>query len=233
MPSFRRQAVPRPSPPPQQWRPQQFGRRGFRAIADPLIEPLWGGVRVLARLDAGRVALADEDGIDCTAEFAALAQAIAAAAQADALVLDGYLTVEATQESAGVSLPRVEVPSAGQTLGQLFIGSHHRPGEGATAQPPRDPNRPIAFVAVDLLSVDGTSLLDIPLLERKRQLEGVLSQGELIRVTPFVRPPAGTFLATWQASGLRRLAYKAANSRYLPGDRNEDWASVSMPETRR
>jgi ATP-dependent DNA ligase len=115
---------------------------------------------------------------------------------------------------------------------QTFVGVHPRSGELARPGRPPDSDRPVAFVAVDLLSIDGTSLIDVPLLERKRLLDGVLHQGELVRITPFVRPPGGTFIATWLASGLRGLAYKAANSRYLPGDRNDDWASAPMPPPR-
>ena len=40
-----------------------------------------------------------------------------------------------------------------------------------------DTATPRAFVAVDLLRLDGQSLLDVPLLERKRLLESVLDQG--------------------------------------------------------
>jgi len=39
-----------------------------------------------------------------------------------------------------------------------------------------DPDRPVAFVAVDLLAVDGSRLLDVPLLERKRLLESSIKR---------------------------------------------------------
>ena len=45
-----------------------------------------------------------------------------------------------------------------------------------------------AFVATDLLWLDGTPLADMPLLERKRLLEGALEASYLVRVAPFVRP---------------------------------------------
>ena len=40
--------------------------------------------------------------------------------------------------------------------------------------------------------IDGSRLLDLPLLERKRLLDGALEPSELVRITPFVRPPIGT-----------------------------------------
>ena len=92
-----------------------------------------------------------------------------------------------------------------------------------------DPERPIAFVAVDLLSIDGARLLDVPLLERKRILDGALAPTELVRITPFVQAPGGSFINTWRGLGFRELAYKAVNGRYTPDLRNNDWSILPMP----
>jgi hypothetical protein len=184
-------------------------------------------VRVIARFELGHTRFADEDGVDCTDEFAAVAEAVSVAALADLLVLDGFLTVEPTQASVGMEISGIEAPSAGQMMTQMLIGTRR-------SSPPEsghrlDPDRPIAFVAVDLLSIDGTSLLDVPLLERKRLLDGAVEPGALVRITPFVRPPIGTYVVTWRGLGFGALAYKAANSRYIPNGRNDDWSIGPMP----
>ena len=88
---------------------------------------------------------------------------------------------------------------------------------------------PLAFVAVDLLDIDGQSLLDIPLLERKRLLESVLTEDELIRRGIYIRLPVDAWLASWRSVGFHELAYKAANGRYLPGGTNDTWAIVRIP----
>lgn len=229
MPSLRRTVRPAsPSTPqrPEDWRPQQFGRH-IRKVADPLVEPSWGGVRVIARIERGQTRFVDEDGVDCTDEFATVAEAVSASARADQLILDGFLTVEPTQATTGVVLRGVEAPGKRQMMSQMFLG---RRGSGGP-EPKRqlDPERPIAFVAVDILSVDGSTLLDVPLLERKRLLDGAVGTGELVRITPFVRLPIGTFLTTWRSLGFRALAYKGANSRYVPNGRNADWFIAPMP----
>ncbi len=82
------------------------------------------------------------------------------------------------------------------------------------------------FVAFDLLRIDGTSLLDVPLLERKRLLESIVDQSELVRVSAHVRPPIDTWIGTWKAMGLRGGILKAANSRYLPGEDSIEWRLV-------
>jgi hypothetical protein len=87
-----------------------------------------------------------------------------------------------------------------------------------------------AFVATDLLWLDGQPLFDVPLLERKRLLEAVLEESYLVRVSAFVRPSAVITLVTWGTIGFRDLVWKAANSRYRPGEANEDWAVGRAPQ---
>ena len=227
IPPFRHKKPVPPPADPNDWRPQRFGGN-YRSIRDAIVEPSWGGVRVLARYDGGVTLLADEEGVDCTAEFAAVAEAIAAGASAGDLILDGFLTVEATQIVAGRPLVEIETPGRGQIMTQWILGNRIGPTP-ATPRPQLDPDRPIAFVAVDLLRIDGTSLLDVPLLERKRLLDGSLAQGEYVRITPYVRPPIGNFLATWRGMGFTELAYKAANGRYTPDLKNETWSLVAIP----
>jgi bifunctional non-homologous end joining protein LigD len=229
MPLLGRKSPPEPPPNPDDWRPQRFGR-GARRDRDAIIEPGWSGVRVLARLENGRTRFIDEEGVDCTDEFAEVAAAVTAAALAGDLILDGHLTVEPTQVVVGVPAAEIQAPTAGQMMVQMLAGNRIARSVGPKRR--LDPDRPVAFVAVDLLRIDGTPLLDIPLLERKRLLEGSLAQTDLVRTTPFVRPPIGSFITTWRSAGFLALAYKAANSRYRPGARNDDWSTVRMPPTR-
>jgi ATP-dependent DNA ligase len=211
---------------PEDWRPQQFGR-GRGSMRDAVIEPSWTGLRVLARVETGSTKLVDEDGIDCTDEFAEVAEALSAAALADELILDGYLTIEATQATVGVSQPLPGAPSVPEAMRQLLVGTR-RPRR-AERERPLDLERPIAFVSVDLLVVDGTRLLDVPLLERKRLLDGALRVGELVRITPYCRAPIGQYVSTWWSLGFREMVCKGSNSHYLPGARNAEWSIMSLP----
>jgi ATP-dependent DNA ligase len=226
MPQLRSASPPGPPTNPNDWRPQQFGR-GQRSNAETLVEPGWDGVRVIARFENGRSRFSDEDGMDCSAQFADVAEALAAAARADDLILDGYLTLQATQITAGVPLSTIEAPTPGQIMASMVVGG--RVIRPTVSEHPLDPDRPIAFVAVDLLRIDGSALLGVPLLERKRLLDGALEQSERIRVTPYVREPFGSYLVSWRGLGFQRLFFKAANSRYLPGARNDAWSARPMP----
>jgi ATP-dependent DNA ligase len=226
MPQFRSARPPAPPANPDDWRPQQFGRGG-RSNAETLVEPGWDGVRVIARFDSGRSRFSDEEGVDCSAEFADVAEALTLAAQADDLILDGYLTVQPTQITAGVPLSTIEAPTPGQMMASMVVGG--RVIRPTMSEHPLDPDRPIAFVAVDLLRIDGAVLLDVPLLERKRLLDGALEPSERIRVTPYVREPFGSYLVSWRGLGFQRLFFKDANSRYLPNTRNDAWSDRAMP----
>jgi bifunctional non-homologous end joining protein LigD len=87
----------------------------------------------------------------------------------------------------------------------------------------------MAFVATDLLWLDGQSLLDIPLLERRRLLDSALEEGDLVRRTMVGRPPFERWLARWRTMGFDEVIFKAANGRYRPGGLSEDWSVSGIP----
>lgn len=217
------------------WRPQLFGGRNPRQVDDPLIEPYWNGPRVLALVDRGRVALRDLDG-ELVEDFAEIADGLAGASRAATLIVEGCLSHEPVQDLTAIAARNeFEPPRPGAAMTQLLVGSL-----GRRARYEIDPlelaNRPspatdadVAFVAVDLLWLDDQPLLDVPLLERKRLLEAVLEESQLVRLGIHVRPPIDSWLGSWRQLGFSQLAYKAANSRYHPGRPNPDWALARLP----
>jgi len=226
------------------WRPMAFGSRAARHVRDPIIEPLWSGRRVLAEVRSatatqlGSVELRDEEGMPLGGH-AEIRAGLLAATRADLLILDGHLSPVpasgATGAFAGDAGP--QAPGLATSARQLLFGSRRstrgrdgpvRPDLGA-GSPPIAPAAPLAFVAIDLLAIDEDSLLPIPLLERKRILDGALAEGDLVRLSPHVRPPVGPWYSQWRAFGFREIAVKAANSRYLPGEPSDEWAVALIP----
>ncbi|HVA84828.1 MAG TPA: hypothetical protein VNF73_00775 [Candidatus Saccharimonadales bacterium] len=212
-------------------RPQGFGRRNAKSIRDPLIEPLWRGERIMVRLVGDRAELFDADGDAVEDPPAEIVEALVAAAQADELVVDGYLTRQAIPDNPGMLLVGSELPTVGQMASQIFVGRGLRARPMVPIEKTPEPEGTLAFMAIDLLSLEGEILLDIPLLERKRLLESVLAEGELVRRTAYVRAPIDAWLASWRSIGFRELAYKGANGRYRPGGVGEDWAIALIPTT--
>jgi ATP-dependent DNA ligase len=213
-----------------------YGHKSPWKIADPICEPLWGGRRVLVEVADGQVDIRGTDGAGVEG-YAALHEAIAQAALADELLLDGSLLPAPLRDTEGarVRVGLDSVKSPGDRVKHIFIGESPLSGKRAALQQadearmPVPGDEPAAFVATDLLWIDGQSLLDIPLLERKRVLESALDERELVRRTMVVRPPVESWFAQWRALGFEEVTFKGANGRYRPGTVAEDWTVIVMP----
>lgn len=216
------------------WRLQQFGGRA-RDVQDPLIEPLWQGLRVLALVDGGEVTIRDLDG-DPIVEFDDIAAELSAASRAERLVVEAYLTHQPVQDLTTIASRERRAAEKSPSLREMWLGSIGRdrkrqglPPVESLGREPVSPAGDVAIVVVDLLWLDDEPLLDVPLLERKRILESVLEESRLVRRGIFVRPPVDTWLGSWRAFGFTRLCFKAANSRYTPGATNLQWAIAEVP----
>jgi ATP-dependent DNA ligase len=212
---------------PLDWRPQlarQTSRPG--SVPDPILEPDWDGVHVLAHFELRgpdrepAVQLVDADGDDASDFEPEVTAALARSVLAVDAVIDGLVTEQATRSGIGAAV--IVQPSISRS--NLFI----RGDIDLEIDPsPVELSDHAAFVAIDLLRLDGQLLFDLPLLERKRLLDAIIQQSDLVRVTPFTRPPVRPWLASWQSTGFRGVILKASNSRYLPGVLTDDWTLVS------
>jgi hypothetical protein len=223
-----------------EWRPQFPGRRGTKDIVDPIVEPDWGGLRVVAAIDRGKAEVFRYgDRIDVPPS---LEESLGYAFEAVDGVIEGHLTRRAFDDGIGaypaqdaVSRPIFSVPRAfkrGADKDPYVYGRRHQSEEEDRALEILEAladGLDHAFVAIDLLWLDGESLQNIPLLERKRQLDTVVAQSRLIRVTPFARPGGSKMTVTWATLGFENIHWRAANSRYTPGEENPDWAVVPAP----
>ena len=215
-------------------RPQSYAMVRTDRIANPIVEPQWGGVRVLAAIEDAAVAVRDEVGQPVT-DRPEVDRALGGAVRARTAILDGYLTKQPTGEIV-YTTPPLDVPSISAFIAKPFIGIRRdraqerkdQEAQLAEAATFSDEDR-VAFVAIDLLRLDGDSLLDVPLLERKRLLDSLVTPSDLVRVGAYVRPPLTTWISTWRRLGFVGLSYRAANSRYHPGEEHEDWTLVPMP----
>lgn len=169
---------------------------------------------------APRLVLTDEDGDEIALDEPVVLRELGRAITADDAVIDGVLTVEVTRTGEGTALiaePRTSI------MGMMLS---REPGIDVERKDSYD-DPVLGFVAVDLLRVDGQSLLDVPLLERKRHLESVIVPSQRIRLSIYTRPPIDAWVASWKAAGLRGAMLKAANSHYVPGGYSPEWRAVT------
>lgn len=218
------------------WRPMAFGHMGPHKIEDPVCEPLWGGRRVLVQVLDGDVVIRGTDG-EVVEGYEDLHRAIADATFADELIIDGSLLPAPLRDTEGarirVGMDSVQTPA--DRVKHMLVGESPmttRREDLARADEARLPTpgeEPAALVATDLLWIDGQSLLDVPLLERKRVLDSALDERELVRRSMVVRRPVESWFAQWRALGFEEVTFKGANGRYRPGTVSEDWTVVVMP----
>jgi bifunctional non-homologous end joining protein LigD len=173
---------------------------------DFLFEPAWGGVRALVtvgpaeRAGAGHVAIADGEGRDVAAMLPELA-GLAVRVDARSAVLDGELVV---------------VDAAG------------RADEAALeARLAGERGRPVAFLAFDLLHLDGRSLLGMALARRRRLLRSVLRPGDEVVAVPAIATEGVALFQAAVDQGIAGIMARQRQSPYLPGIRSRLWRYVA------
>lgn len=178
-------------------RPRYTHERG--ELPNHILEPDWVGKRALARVGHGRPHFVGYSGeVEGPRE---LYEAIVAEARCTTAIIDGVLVSDWRDES--------ELELDGE--GNAFT---------------RNASARLIFAAFDLLEVDGESLLEIPLLERKRHLEGLLVPSVNVRLTPYVTRGLRSWRETLIAQGFRRIVLKNWNSAYASGRTTNDWLVV-------
>jgi hypothetical protein len=224
------------------WRPERPGRRSPKDLGDSIVEPDWGGARVAAALIEDEATLW-RDGAEVPVPDELRAALVDAFRALDAVV-EGHVTTMALRSGAGAlpALPSVErppilIPKAFRksVKDDPYVHARDHQAEVAAVEPrvldALERGERHAFVATDLLWLDGESLVDVPLLERKRHLETILESSDLVRVTPFIRPSAILTMVTWGSLGFRELTHRATNSRYLAGRESPDRCVARPPES--
>ena len=127
-----------------------------------LFEPLWPGVRMLARASGGRVRLTDELGepIPDEGETADATETLTGAILAAEALVDGVWTAQ----------PFVGDGSPARAWAETLAAE----GLAEDIPDPLETERRRAFVAVDLVELEGMPLHDVPFQERRRLLESVI-----------------------------------------------------------
>jgi bifunctional non-homologous end joining protein LigD len=176
--------------------------REKRELSEPpghLLEPEWEGIRALVRVGYPEPHFVGYAGaIDGPRE---LYDAISAEARCATAILDGVLVQDFAEDR------ELEIDPEGNAYVRSLA--------------PRT-----IFAAFDLLEVDGQWLLEVPLLERKRHLDGVLIPSPNVRVTAYRSRDLRSWRETLQEQGFRRAVLKDWNSTYEPGRTAESWTVI-------
>jgi len=194
----------------------QRARRANTVVASVewLFEPAWRGDRLLARYDSGRISLTDEEGKPADDRFREAVEILGPAVLANQALIDGIWTAQ----------PFIGDGSAARHWADTLASE----GLAGELPDPIEVERRRAFMAVDLIELDGEMLHEVPYQERRRVLESVLDEGIQVRVSPCVKQPISAWLIGWRANGFSHYLAKHQNSRYHPGEVNDDWLQISV-----
>jgi DNA ligase D-like protein (predicted ligase)/DNA ligase D-like protein (predicted polymerase)/DNA ligase D-like protein (predicted 3'-phosphoesterase) len=199
-------SLPQPAPPPT-YEPMMAVLTAEAFDDDEwLFEVKWDGHRCLANLGTA-TRLTSRTQRDMTAQFPELIDMHRQLAARNAVV-DGEI----------VALDRNGRPSF-ERMQDRF---HRTPEELA-----RNKGRvPVQFLAFDLLWLDGASLLDLPLAERRDRLAEVLVETRDVRLSRVVHGRGTAFFQHARDLGLEGVVAKRAASPYRPGARSPDWRKI-------
>jgi bifunctional non-homologous end joining protein LigD len=201
-------------------RPKHAARAALPAFIEPSLATLvaktpssgawiheikFDGYRLQARLDHGKVKLLTRRGLDWTAKFPTIAEAIAKL-PADTALIDGELVSE---ESNGVS-------SFSQLQEDLKAGRHDR----------------MMFYAFDLMHLNGEDLKRSPLRARKAALAKLLARARkpgTLRLSKSMTEDGPTLLKHACKMGLEGIVSKLAEAAYHSG-RGHDWLKTKCSD---
>ena len=106
--------------------------------------------------------------------------------------------------------------------------SQRRTGSGGGTSARTTHSGPLVYQVFDLLHLDGRSLLDVPLEDRKRLLHSVLRETNRVRFASHVVGEGKAFMAAAKANDLEGIVAKLRRSRYEPGRRTPAWLKIKI-----
>src|ERR1700674_1089353 len=181
-------------------------------FSDPnwLFEIKWDGVRALARIENGALALRSRNSIDITKRYPELAS-LPDALAARQVILDGEIVALDAQGHSSFE--------------RLQERMHVRaPSESLVTQ------IRVVYFAFDLLYCDGYDLREAPLLERKQLLERLLYPSERFRYADHQLEHGKELFALAEQNGLEGIVAKRADSPYV-SDRSPYWVKLKSTKT--
>ncbi|HEV7804642.1 MAG TPA: DNA ligase D [Solirubrobacteraceae bacterium] len=168
----------------------------------------WDGVRALAYSEPGRIRFESRNGNDVTSSYPEL-KAMNRALSSHRVIVDGEI----------VAFDEHGRPSFGRLQSRMHVGS-----ESAARR--RSKDVPVAFVAFDLLWLDGHPLLDEPYAQRRVRLRELGLEGPSWRTPDHVVGNGAAVLAASLENGLEGVVAKKLDSPYEPGRRSACWLKV-------
>jgi bifunctional non-homologous end joining protein LigD len=157
----------------------------------------WDGYRIVATVAGGEPELRTRKDQDYTKRFENVARELVKALKTPDCVVDGEVCA---------------------------LDEEGRPSFSAMQQ--AKPGTPIVYYVFDLLEVDGESIVELPLEERRKRLETLLDKRNRIVKFSESFDDGEALLAAANQQRLEGVMAKRLGSTYLPGRRSREWLKV-------
>jgi bifunctional non-homologous end joining protein LigD len=187
-----------------------------------LFEVKWDGYRVEAVISDGKARIWTRNRVDAATYFPDLAGR-ADWIDASQAIVDGE--VVAFDEKGRPSFSRLQ-----DRTGLRALEAATRRADPDASKLTREEREaiPLAYMAFDLLYLDGRSLQDVPLEDRKRLLRRVLRPHGMVRYAAHVVGDGRDFTQAAAEKGLEGVVAKRRESVYQAGRRSRDWLKVKL-----
>lgn len=186
---------------------------------DHIFELMWGGLRTMAYVRDGIVQLRARNGRDLTPYFPELTAIAEGVRGADA-IFDGEIIAIDAQGQPAFDLLRARL---------LAMSDAGSAGPLADLPPEfkikRQPGQ-VMYQASDVLWLDGRSLTDRPLWQRKNRLHEIIKAGPEFAAVDFVDDEGIAFYDAVLEKKLEGVVAKQKNSIYTPGQRSNKWLQI-------
>lgn len=169
---------------------------------DWIFEIKWDGYRAIADLTKGDPMLYSRNGNDFTTTFPIIVKALKNL-KANA-VLDGEIVV---------------------------LNEHGFPDFQKIQNYDQTTNFPLHYYVFDLLSLNGHSLIEEPLVERKKLLQMLVGKNDQIRYSDHIVGSGKEFFEAAMQKDLEGIMAKKADSLYFSGKRTSEWLKIKGHKT--
>ena len=178
---------------------------GKKIFNDPdwIYELKWDGYRALAHIEDGKVDIYSRNGISFNSKFPKLVEDLEQVE--NNVILDGEIVV---LNKDGIS-----------QFQALQNYDENTPGS-------------LRFYVFDMLFLNGHSMLDLPLLERKSLIPEVVEDLDMVQYCDHIEGMGTAFYKKAIDSGMEGVIAKKADANYSPGYRTEKWLKIKADNSR-
>ncbi len=162
-----------------------------------IFEVKWDGYRAIANIKGGAVSLYSRNLLSFNTKFKPITDALKAVEYN--VILDGEII--ALNDKGDVDFQQLQ--------------AWQKTGEGT-----------LVYYVFDLVWLEGYSVTELPLLERKELLQQILPQHDAIKYSDHIESRGKDFFEVAGTKGLEGIMAKEKNSTYLINNRSKNWLKI-------